>query len=145
MSNSTYGGTYCTVHICTEDQIKYTCQIFNFLSFLTGLEQCSNPQLDSNSQQWDSNRTCEYTGTHRLIMKLDLQSLFGPLCTAVLMVAETPQLPTSPRIWAHLRGRYWSAKRDDIVRFVTILFLVALLRSGRETEGEGGSSRGAAS
>ena len=45
-------------------------------------------------------------------MELDLQSLFGLLCTAVL-IAETPQLPP-PRIWAHLRGRYWLAKIDDI-------------------------------
>jgi hypothetical protein len=42
-------------------------------------------------------------------MELDLQSLFG-----LLRTAETPQLPTSPRIWAHKRGRYWSAKVDDI-------------------------------
>ncbi len=29
-------------------------------------------------------------------------------------LAETPQLPPSPLIWAHIRGRYWSAKIDDI-------------------------------
>ncbi len=29
-------------------------------------------------------------------------------------LAETPQLPTSSRIWAHMRGSYWSAKIDDI-------------------------------
>jgi hypothetical protein len=46
--------------------------------------------------------------THRLNMEVALQSLFGLLCTAVL----TPQLPPSPRIWAHIRGRYWSAKMD---------------------------------
>jgi hypothetical protein len=48
--------------------------------------------------------------THMLNMELDLQSLFGLLCTAVL----TPRLPPSLRIWAHIRGRYWSAKIDDI-------------------------------
>jgi hypothetical protein len=58
---------------------------FFISEFLKGLEQCSSTQLDSNSQQWDSNRTQEYTGTHRLNMKLDLQSLFGLLCTAVLI------------------------------------------------------------
>jgi hypothetical protein len=42
-------------------------------------------------------------------MELDLQGLFGLLCTA-----ETLQLPPSPRIWAHIRGRYWPAKIDDI-------------------------------
>jgi len=42
-----------------------------------------------------------------LNMKLDLQSLFGlrvHSCTHWLR----------PRIWAHIRGRYWSAKIDDI-------------------------------
>jgi hypothetical protein len=29
-------------------------------------------------------------------MELDLQSLFGLLCTAVLILAETPQLPPLP-------------------------------------------------
>jgi hypothetical protein len=33
-------------------------------------------------------------------------------CTRSL--AETPQLPPPPRMWAHIRGRYWSAKIDDI-------------------------------
>jgi hypothetical protein len=53
---------------------------------------------------------------HRLSMELDLQSLFGlHVHTAQLYsLAETPQ-PTPPRIcWAHIRGRYWSAKKDDI-------------------------------
>jgi hypothetical protein len=40
---------------------------------------------------------------HRLNMELDLQSL---------SLVETPQ--PHLRIWAHLRGRYWSAKIDDI-------------------------------
>jgi hypothetical protein len=52
---------------------------------------------------------------HRLNMEieLDLTSLFGLLCTAVYSFAETPQHPP-PRIRAHIRGRYWSAKTDDI-------------------------------
>ncbi len=29
-------------------------------------------------------------------------------------LAETPHPPPLPRIWAHIRGRYWSAKIDDI-------------------------------
>jgi hypothetical protein len=47
---------------------------------------------------------------HRLNKEIDLQSLFGLLCTTVL----TPQLPPPPRIWAHIRGCYWSAKIDVI-------------------------------
>ncbi len=50
---------------------------------------------------------------HRLNMVLDLQSLFGlPLysCTPWLR----PRTPRLPLIWAHIRGRYWSAKIDDI-------------------------------
>jgi hypothetical protein len=36
-------------------------------------------------------------------MELDLQSLFGLLCEVQLYsVAETPQLPYSPLIWAHI-------------------------------------------
>ncbi len=44
--------------------------------------------------------------------ELDLQSLWAPCA----QLAETPQPPPSPypRIWAHMRGRYWSAMIDDI-------------------------------
>jgi hypothetical protein len=45
-------------------------------------------------------------------MEFDLQSLFGLLCTAVL-IGRDPATPPSPRIWCHIRGRYWSAKIDD--------------------------------
>ncbi len=48
---------------------------------------------------------------HFLKLELDLQILLGLLCTAVLIGGD-PAPP--PRIWAHLRGRYWSAKIDDI-------------------------------
>jgi hypothetical protein len=52
---------------------------------------------------------------HRLNMELDLQSLFGLLCTVQLYsLAKTPQLSPSPSFWAHTRGRYWSAKIVDI-------------------------------
>ncbi len=51
---------------------------------------------------------CNYE--YMLNMKLDLQSGFGLLYS----LAETPQLPPSPRIWAHIQGLYWSAKSDDI-------------------------------
>ncbi len=48
-------------------------------------------------------------------MELDLQSLFGlhvHSCTHWLRPRNSP--PPSPRIWAHIRRRYWSAKIDDI-------------------------------
>jgi hypothetical protein len=39
-------------------------------------------------------------------MELDLHSLFGLQCTAVLIGLD-PATPTPPsRIWAHLRGHY---------------------------------------
>ncbi len=50
---------------------------------------------------------------HRLNMKLDLQSLFGLLCTAVL-IGWDPRNPPPPRILGSYRGRCWSAKIDDI-------------------------------
>jgi hypothetical protein len=52
---------------------------------------------------------CMQTLPHRLNMELDLQSLFT--CRHHYSLAETQQ-PPSPRIWAHIRGRYWSAKID---------------------------------
>jgi hypothetical protein len=48
-------------------------------------------------------------------MELDLQSLFGlhvQSCTHWLRPRNAP--PPVPRILAHIRGRYWSAKIDDI-------------------------------
>ncbi len=47
-------------------------------------------------------------------MELDLQVLFGILCTAVLIGGDPTIPPPLPRIWAHVRGRYWSAKLDGI-------------------------------
>jgi hypothetical protein len=44
------------------------------------------------------------SGNHSLNMELDLQSLFGRLCTVQLYsLAEIPQLPPSPRIWARIQ------------------------------------------
>jgi hypothetical protein len=52
--------------------------------------------------------------THRLNMELDLQSLFG-LHVLIYTHWLRPRNPhPSPRIWAHIRGRYWSDKKDDI-------------------------------
>jgi hypothetical protein len=49
-------------------------------------------------------------------MELDLQSLFWAPCAQLYSLAETPQpAPTLNRlIWAHIQGRSWSAKIDDI-------------------------------
>ena len=47
-------------------------------------------------------------------MELDLQSLFGlhvHSCTPWLTPRNSP---SPPCIWAQIRGRYWSAKIDDI-------------------------------
>ncbi len=41
---------------------------------------------------------------HRLNMELDLRSLFGLLCTTVL-IGWDPATPPFPRTWAHIRGR----------------------------------------
>jgi hypothetical protein len=47
-------------------------------------------------------------------MELDLQSLFTLHMYSCTHWLRPPQLPASPRIWAHIRGRYLSAKIDDI-------------------------------
>jgi hypothetical protein len=51
----------------------------------------------------------------RLNMELDFQGLFGlhvHSCTHWLRPRKP--FPPSPRIRAHIRGCYWSAKKDDI-------------------------------
>jgi hypothetical protein len=53
--------------------------------------------------------------THRFNMELDFQCLFGLhvySCTNWLRPRNPP--PPPPRMSAHIRGRYWSAKIDDI-------------------------------
>jgi hypothetical protein len=46
---------------------------------------------------------------HRLNTELDLKSLFEfHVHSCTYSIAKPP-----PRIWAHIRGRYWSAKIDD--------------------------------
>jgi hypothetical protein len=39
-------------------------------------------------------------------------------------LADTPQPPPSPRIWTHIRGRYWSAKKDDISMLLPAFFFL---------------------
>jgi hypothetical protein len=45
---------------------------------------------------------------------MELDQVYLGSCVQLYLMAETPQFPPSPRIWAHIRGRYWSAKIDDI-------------------------------
>jgi hypothetical protein len=54
---------------------------------------------------------------HRLNMQLDLQSFFGLLCTLYSSTdwLRPRQLPPSPRIWAQIRGRYWSVRQHIFV------------------------------
>ncbi len=47
-------------------------------------------------------------------MVLDLPEVYLGSCVQLYSLAETPQLSPYPRIWAHIRGRYWSDKIDDI-------------------------------
>jgi hypothetical protein len=46
-------------------------------------------------------------------MELDLKIYLGS-CVQLYSLAETPQILPPPRIWAHIRGRHWSAKTDEI-------------------------------
>ncbi len=57
----------------------------------------------------------------------DLLSLLGSMCTAV------PRNPPPPRIWAHIRGRYWSAKIDDISLWPPILGPLKQRKSRKDT------------
>ncbi len=53
-------------------------------------------------------------GFHRLNMELDLQILFGLYVYSCTHWLRPCNSPFPPRIWAHIRGHYWSAKADDI-------------------------------
>ena len=58
---------------------------------------------------------CFYiTETHRLKMELVSKVDLGS-CVQLYSLAKTPQLPPAPRIWAHIRGRYWSAQIDNML------------------------------
>jgi hypothetical protein len=47
-------------------------------------------------------------------MELDLLSLFELHMLGCTHWLRPPAAPPSPRIWAHIRERYWSTKIDDI-------------------------------
>ena len=69
-------------------------------------------------------------------------------------MVTAPPIFDAPPLWTRPRGSKGAYLKEETkrnifplyssVRFVTIVFLETLLRSRRETEGEGGSSRGAA-
>jgi hypothetical protein len=56
---------------------------------------------------------------------MDLQSLLGSY-VQLYSLAEASQLAPFPRIWAHIRGRYWSAKIDDISLEALALYTVSI-------------------
>ncbi len=75
-----------------------------------------SPRKDFLSTDTHQRLTCKGR-YHKLNMNVDLQSLVGlhvTWCAQLYSLAETPQPPQSPRIWTRIRGRYWSAKTDDI-------------------------------
>ncbi len=75
---------------------------------------------------WNSSvKTCWLTSRHRLNMELDLQSLFGLLWTAVLIGLDPVTL--TPRIWAHIRGRYLVSKGRRHL-FVTPCFQASITK-----------------
>ncbi len=61
--------------------------------------------------------------TRTMDPRLNMQLIESPKfiwapCAQLYSLAETettqPPPPSSSRIWAHIRGRYWSAKVDDV-------------------------------
>jgi hypothetical protein len=63
----------------------------------------------------DPTRISTIASNHRLNKELDLQSLIGLLCTAVGTHWLKPRnSPPSSRMWAHIRRRSWSARKDHI-------------------------------
>ncbi len=58
---------------------------------------------------------CLHRGKRRPLVKQGVISpnfICAP-CAQLYSLADNPQ-PPPPRIWAHIRGRYWSTKVDDI-------------------------------
>jgi uncharacterized membrane protein len=53
-------------------------------------------------------------GRSSVNMELYLQSLVGLHMHSCTYYLRPRNLTTTPRIWARMRGRYWSAKIDDI-------------------------------
>ncbi len=68
-------------------------------------------------------------GFYRLNIELALQSLFGLYVHSCISLAETPP-PPPPRIWAHIRGRYWSAEIDDISLYPLVVSKLGCIGGG---------------
>jgi hypothetical protein len=86
-----------------------------FKDYVESMAPGTHRNLMGSSQLWKN--ICRLMRSSSVIgllnMELDLESVFGlhvPSCTHWLR----PRNLHPPRIWAHKRGRYWSAKIDDI-------------------------------
>ncbi len=55
---------------------------------------------------WGEGAGGAYRGQH-------IEGVYLGSCVQLYSLDETPQLPPSHHIWAHIRGRFWSAKIDD--------------------------------
>ncbi len=68
-------------------------------------------ELGADAQSW-------------LNMELYLQSIFPLHGHSFILIGRDPTtpFPPPPCIWAHIRGRYWSAKIDDIYLWPPALF-----------------------
>ncbi len=51
---------------------------------------------------------------HKLNVELDLQKFFWAPCAQLYSLAEIPNPHPFPRIWAHIRGRYWPRKTTSL-------------------------------
>ncbi len=92
--------------------IYYTTLLLKWILFFLMGRSC---QIDGlRAENWFLELSRNQVWIHRLNMELDLQSLFGLLCAAVLIGWDPATPPPRICIWAQIRGRYWSAKIDDI-------------------------------
>ncbi len=75
------------------------------------LDPYQNENEDSDPYQCDADPldTAEHQRReHKLNMEQDLQSLFGLHVYSCTHWPRPRDSTLSPRIWAHIRGRYWS-------------------------------------
>ncbi len=89
--------------------LMYT--FFVFLILLAGMHVLAT--LSGFEDVW--NRThwaAAVPFSHRLNIWRKISKVYLGSCAQLYSWAETPHPP--PRIWAHIRRRYWSAKIDDI-------------------------------
>ncbi len=72
--------------------------------------------VDANPFTVQSRQNIPPPHPHRNQSNNDLRSpkIVQAQCAQLYSLAETSQPALSPRIWSHIRGRYWSAKIDGI-------------------------------